>query len=453
MQRVAGFNIIVALAAFTGACVLGDIDLGGRACPCTDGFTCDVATNTCVPAGTSDTTSTSTTGGGGSSTSDGGNGAGGAADGGSGGSITGGGGGGGGAPPLLSKALEVFGSIESSAITLTVAEFFSLEADLSNQWQFGGYYDLASDPAVDLTGIPNESYTTVLVDLPVENSDFDWAGVEDASVLDTWIIDETPARFGLGVDLQYPAPGPSVTTVYWVYANGRVGMHMRFENNTAVTMQIEDAEYHYVTVNPHLAWTATDTDADHSTAFARVDGPAPVTTLQVVNLSSDTTLYGDTENDNRYWQFGDTTLMPGAGVDRYGALLLGPGAVDATTLDQRSKDLRVPGLEISEGATPVDSGFDEGMAAYVLSATASTVVFGVNADRPRFSPIFVIKNWHEPSWTIRLDGEEVVASDLLVGYGGLAHHDDTTGDLVFVYGGDIAQGTPASARTFTLEVP
>lgn len=46
---------IVALAgALASGCVIGDVDLAGRRCPCVDGWICDEATERCVPADASD---------------------------------------------------------------------------------------------------------------------------------------------------------------------------------------------------------------------------------------------------------------------------------------------------------------------------------------------------------------------------------------------------------------
>jgi hypothetical protein len=65
-----------------GACIVPELDLAGRRCPCTDGYRCDPATSTCVPEGP-----TTTTGGSGAT-----GGVGGSAGGGTGGSAAMGGG-------------------------------------------------------------------------------------------------------------------------------------------------------------------------------------------------------------------------------------------------------------------------------------------------------------------------------------------------------------------------
>jgi hypothetical protein len=97
--RDAGTAAVLAACGLLAACILPDVDVEGRACPCADGYGCDTATNTCVkgdatssPASTVSTSSGLTTTSGpqssGSGQGDGGTGGTGEGAGGEGGSIT-----------------------------------------------------------------------------------------------------------------------------------------------------------------------------------------------------------------------------------------------------------------------------------------------------------------------------------------------------------------------------
>jgi hypothetical protein len=59
----AGIVIASATAWSAASCVLPDLDLEGRPCPCTDGYVCDTVTNTCVRGDPTATTTTSSSGG------------------------------------------------------------------------------------------------------------------------------------------------------------------------------------------------------------------------------------------------------------------------------------------------------------------------------------------------------------------------------------------------------
>lgn len=61
-QRPVGAGAFLA-AALVGACILPDLDLEGRPCPCAEGYGCDLTTNTCVEGdATSGPTSSSAAG-------------------------------------------------------------------------------------------------------------------------------------------------------------------------------------------------------------------------------------------------------------------------------------------------------------------------------------------------------------------------------------------------------
>jgi hypothetical protein len=440
-------------ALLAGACFLPDLELEGRPCPCASGYTCDEATQTCHgdPTSTSTGTAGAPAGGGGAGAMNAGGEGGGGASAGGGGASTGGGGEGGGVV-VTARPLILAGSIASS-ISLSVTGSFTIDADATTHWQFGRWFDTAADPAVDLAGEYPGTYSSFLLDtMQTEDAVHGWTSCDDGAVVDVELIDQTPVRVGLTSSTDYLLPNLRSATTYWVYANGRIAITSAMVNTSpSDPLQLLDSEYHYTTVSTDLGWSATAVDLSHSAVFLRTDGPEPASILQIVNFNPETGLYGDYANENRYWQSGAQSLAPMDSLRRTGALLLGPGGLDLGQLDQRSKDLRAPSLEIVSGAAPVGPGYDPSLGAYVVTASATTVELAVSADRKRFSPAFVVRGWDEASWSISLNGETLVADDLLVGHDALAYYDDAQNELVFLYLGDIEAGAFDAERIFTLQ--
>lgn len=437
------------VSAGAASCVLGDLDLEGRPCPCAAGYFCDEAANVCRSSPTTGTTSSGASHGGGQGGDNGGGEGGGGA--GSGGSSEGGGGGG--REPVLAVPLTVEGGVATGEIALSVAGSFRIESDVTNHWQLVRWFDLAADPDTDLAGkSPGVDVDLLLDTVQIEDAEHGWTASSDGTLAVVSGIDQTPARYGLSMSIDYPLTGLSVSGTYWIYANGRVSVVARMASTSPVEpVQVVDSKYHYVSVNPSVEWSTSSVDEEHSAVFVRTDGASPGSMLQVINASAESPALGDYPDENRYWRYGSVSLPPWGAVERYGALLLGPRGLDAATLAQRSSDLRSPDIQIGEGATVEGDGFDERAATYVVTATGPLVELGVTAGRPRFSPSFVIRDWFEESWSIRLGEQVLVADDMLTGYGAVAFHDVAAGELVFVYLGDIAEGTPDAGRIFTLE--
>ncbi|NUO53280.1 MAG: hypothetical protein HOV80_30905 [Polyangiaceae bacterium] len=449
MLRSFGLTTILvgASATLAGACILADIGMEGRPCPCAEGYSCDPATNTCVegdvgqggnPSTTTGSAPTTTTG-----TTSSAN-----AGGGDGGSGVGGGGG----PPVLPEAvpLVAVGDIQTGGVALSVNGVFRLEADAGHNWQIARWYDLENDPGTDLAGDSPPGYTDTLVDtLQVNDGINGWTASFSGPLQDIDLVDQTPARFGILTAIDYPLPGLRIRQDYWIYASGKVSVRMRAENAGGSPLSILDSEYHYTSVKQALVWESSGLDSGHSASFQRNNG----TTLELINLSAEVPVLQDqsVENWNKYWQLGMFTLNGGAGIERYGAMLVTPGNLDAVDLAARSVDMRVPGLYTGQGAEPVGTGFDQNAATYELTATGEIVEFGVMADRARFRPTFVIRDFTSPQWTISQGSTTLVSNASLVGPGSVAWHDPATGVLVFVYLGDISESASDSERIFVLE--
>ena len=434
---------LVALVSI-GACVLADLDLEGRPCPCADGYTCDEAANVCKK-----TSSTATTGGSTSSATGAAGGAG-ASTGAAGGAGPGAGGG----PPVGDDAVPLVatGGETSGLLTLSVADAFRLESDESHNWQLGRWFDTRVDPLTNLAGTSPPAYADALIDtMQTLDAMFRWCGSAQGTLAEITMHDQTPARFGLQVALDYPLPGLRVSARYWIYASGKVSIAARIENTSATTLDLLDSEYHYVSVEPSLDWSTTTIDSSHAAAFVRIDGPAPASTLQIVSLGTELPAQSDAQEWNRYWQLGAVSLEPADAIERYGALMVFPGGMNLDAMTERSQDLRTPKLFAGPGAMAVGTGFSEEMASYTVAATGTSVEFGVEADRTRFAPSFVIEGWTAPAWTLRRGSSVLLAHDDLIGPGALAWHDPRSGQLVFVHVDDIPMGAPLEERTFVLE--
>lgn len=441
MRNLRSRLLVSATTATLGACILGDLSLEGRPCPCTDGYVCDEASNTCIEEST---TQTGPTTGPGSTSATGSTGT-------AGGSEGGGGAGSGGGPPIGDTfPLVVEGTQQGGLVRLSVDEMFMVEANEANNWMFAHWFDLAVDPFADLAAKP-PAYTDTLIDT-FQTADFinDWLLSSDGSVASLVVTDETPARFGLRVELDYPLMGLRSGLDQWIYANGRIGYTVWMENvGEPGGIDLYASEYHYATVNPSFSWLQSDVDGNHACLMTRTNGPSPASSFQVVNLGSSTTLEHDS-GVNCYWAHGAESMALGESVSYQGALILAPGGIDDIVAIQRSRDLRSPGLNLGEGATAIGSGFDPGQIAYTLSASGPVVQFGLDGALDRFAPAFVIDGWTEPVWEIRRDGAFVASSSTPLGAGAVARHDAETGRLVVVFVESFPQG---EAPMFTLSAP
>lgn len=418
-------------------CILADVDLAGRPCPCADAYVCDEASQTCVSspggggataAGTTATGSMPTTSTGASSTTSSGT---------------------GGQPPALAPPLVVSGDVAAGAVAFTVSGSFRLEATDTTHWQFERWFDLETSDAVNLAAERSRDMLLEPVEMEIGG---DWFSAEDAGVGDVILTDETPARATLENTLAYPSSaGPfSVHNVYTVYASGRVGVRVEITNTSIVPQSFDTTEVSHTSVNESFVWDGATFESGNAARFQRTDGPSPHPTL--LSMSFDTS--GEPGKDfdqNYYWDTGGATLSPGDTFVKTGELQVGLGEKTLAELTDRAADAISPGLSIAEGADAVGSGYDSGSAAYVMSATSMPITFSVDASRTRHAPAFVIQGFTAIKWTVRKNGVVVVSSDMLDGPSALAHQDRSAERLVIDSIEEIPTSASEAERTFVID--
>jgi hypothetical protein len=434
------------------SCVLPALDLAGRPCPCAADYVCDTASNTCVPAGSTSTATGGSAGTGGGPGGHAGQGAGGpggtAGTGGAGG--TAGTGGAGGEEPLA-KPLVMAGDVGTGQVELSVEGFFTLVTESGSNWQPARWYDLATDPAADLSGkMPGNPFSNLFISPYSLEVNTNWYEGDDGTVLDVTVTDQTPARVVIDTLLGFPAPNVEVHAVYHVYASGRVSVTADVVNAGATPLPVDDAEVNTVSLAEPLNWAATTFASSQAAGFFRTDGLTPYPNLLVVNTSL-AGVYGQDYADNCFWTQGPFNLPGGGQLPRTGEVQLGPGGQDAAALASRVNDLVVPGLQVPSGGSPVASGYDLDQGAYVLQASATTVQFRPTNAAARHSPAFVVTNWSSPTWTVSLNGEALVSNAAPIGHHAIAFFDQAGSTLVLVYLRDIPMAAPDAERLFTLE--
>ncbi len=430
------------------ACVLPSLDLAGRPCPCTSGYTCNAGTNKCEidgaasgPGGGSTTGQTNA-----SSTS----------------VATGTGTGGtGGSSPTPSKPLVLESTIADGTLSLSVEGSFRIQSTAASRWQWSVWNDLANGSGENLASTlpPVDSQVTSILFNPMwVNDGSNWFSGEDASVASVDVASEAPARATVQTTLLYALPGLEVDVISTVYASGRIASRSIAKNVGATPLTLATYEYNYISVNPNLqngpmAWTKTSYNG-LSAGFIRSDGSAPKSSLLMVNLNGDTSLVSDAMFTNWYWGDGaGFQLMPGGVHEVDGDMQLGPGEQSGPSHAARAADVlsAASALEIVSGATPIGSGYDPGQGAYAMTATDNLVSFGAKNDVDRFSPAFVIEGFNHAVWRITLGGQEIVSSASPLGVGAVAYYEPGKTRLVLVSLGHFAQGALNAERIFTLE--
>lgn len=385
-------------------------------------------------------------GGGGNPTGGGGIGGTGGSSGGQGG-VAGGGGVGGEEP--AAPPLQLDGDVGNGLVAAFVESQFRLELQQSLQWQIGAWYDLTSDPALDLAGA--SPYPNVLVEPFEINYEGSWYGTMQASNGAVVLANETPARavFATTMDSAPSGVGLEIQTIYTVWATGRVGIDATLLNASGSTRSIPAVEYNHHHVSQAVSWARSVLASEHAVSFVRADGPTPLPNLLVVNHGVETPA-GQDYGGNVYWDAGAVTLDPTQTFRRRAELVIHPGGLDAAALTSRANDALAPGLAIVQGATAVGTGYDPGQAAYVVTAQGSAVDLRLTSAADRHAPAFVVQSFPYDSFTVRLAGEDVVRSDRLSGAHGHAHYDADADQLVFVYLDTIPTTATDEQRTFEL---
>ncbi len=401
---------------------------------------CDEASQVCVKGATASTaTATAGTGtGSGTSTA--------STASGQGGDATGGGGQGGQGP--LATPLEVTQTVNS--YTFEVAGRFRLEADDASTYHLTKWFDLATDPALDLGEMSDAAYTDVVYEPPqLQDPSGVWWTLYDASLVSTSLRDQTPVRAALTVVADHPIEGGiRSTTVFTVYASGRVGVAVSLANESGPTKNFNDCEIHYVTLNDQVSWMQGDQPSGLASAFQRTDGPTPRPTLLAIHFGPEQEIEHDA-GWNTYWNHDALTIAAGSSIRWDGELQFGPGGQDMQALSDRVDDVYLPGLSAVPPATVL--GYSDSEGAYGISSAGQPAEFVLDGARDRHDPAFVVTDWGSPTFTIRRGGVIVATDAAPIGTDVLARYDATLGELVFTYVGTIPGGAPEAERTFRVE--
>jgi hypothetical protein len=414
------------------ACQVPGLDLEGMRCPCLDGFAC--VEGSCRPAGAA-VSSTSSASGGGSASSSGG---------GAGGDVS--------MVPSsdgCSGPLQVVGAIGSGGVVeVKVAGCWSVTFTEASAWQPTRWHDLASDPGLNLASesAGNNSDSNLLF-APAYLSAGPWLSPDDvpASAVTATLEDGAPAYAIVQTHLRWEdapdanLPGIESTTLYTVWASGRIAAHTELVNTGQATLTVPDVYYSELDVaGPAQEWSGSGLpeaafDA-RAAALLRTVGPSPRPSVLVVDRSADdSSLVGLPDEQlplGWAWRLLGLELAPGGPAHTWDAeLQLGPGGQDMPALAARAADALSPGSPLGDGA----AGFDAASAAYRLIARGSTIDFAPAPSFTRHRPAFVIDGWAHPGWRIRRAGELLATSSTPASPRAAAHHDAAAARLSFVY--------------------
>lgn len=428
--------LVVAGAPF--ACVLPEFDPLGLPCPCADEYVCDEASNTCVAGPLHQGA-----GGAGAAGGGGGSGAQGAGAAGAGGA---GGAGGGG---IALSPLEVQGTIGSGSVAFGAEGLFRLVATSGTNWQFTSWYDLASDSAgaVDLAALDSGPLGREVLYEPFWTAAPRFSS-ENSTLLMVTLVDERPVRATLQAEIDYVnTPGLRVQSRYTVYASGRVATQVDV-STSGPTVALSDSEYHHLTVNEALAFSALSLSGGNAAALVRTDGATPAPNVLIANRSGNPNVATDAAGFNWYWRSGAITFNPGDVSTFVGEVRLSPSGLSAAELNDHAADALSGSLSIASGA--MGASFDEATSAHVMTMTTPPVAFAPDASVARFSPVFQIVGWTSPTFVVELGGEVIASDQQPVTDRAIARFEPGDGSLLLLYGGSIPAGEPLAARTFTV---
>jgi len=418
------------------ACVLPDISLAGKKCPCALDHFCDPETNTCVfaaPGGHS----------------------------GGGGDAGGGGEGGGGGPELpLANPLVHAGANELQS--LHVDNLFLVEITEDEEFLIETYFDLKSEPNTDLLA-DNAPLTDVMqVKVPSELEYWGAGEIENVTITP---VDRLPVSFGYRLRGEYPDPSLVAILDYTVFASGKIAVHQAIENQSADVVEIEDSEYNFTRVSDVFdpGWSFPSLAPDHFWWWKRAIGEQPRPTLLSVNRSDEIPSKLN-DDHNCYWQSGGVSLASGSTLTRFGTIHLSLHDVGDEELAAIADDDRSARVEtVVGGMVPDDDdddGFDEVSGYFTaISAGGPLTVLLTPGTARRVAPAFEIQSWQTSDFRIRLGDQVLITSDMsdpaggpgLVGYGMLARHVAADQRLYFIYLGNIEDTLSPADRTFTIE--
>ncbi|MBW2465222.1 MAG: hypothetical protein JRH11_26470 [Deltaproteobacteria bacterium] len=344
--------------------------------------------------------------------------------------------------------LQVTGSQASGVFAVFVDGLFRLDFAETDHWQIAEWNDLATDALVNLAS--DASITRVLFDPFYTAYGGNWYAVNDASGGTVTVVDQSPARAIIDTTIDYAPAGEGfeVHAVYTVYATGRIGISSTLTNTASVDRVLTGLEANYTTLSNTVPWQRTDLASGHATGFARTDGNQPFPNLLIVHHGPETVEHDSAVN--AYWPPGGATMTPGQTIIRFGELTVAPGGLADGELATRADDALGPGLEVVQGGSAVGDGYDESIAAYVVDASGGDLDVRLTADRIRHRPAFEIRNYSASTWSIRLDGTLLAASDQPSGPSAHTFHETNAGTLVLVYLNDIPTAAGDAARTFEI---
>jgi hypothetical protein len=334
-------------------------------------------------------------------------------------------------------------------VSAYVDDQFRLEYRATSNWQISGWFDLSSDPTLDLA--VDGDHSSVLVEPFETRQAGSWRVVQHGTNPAATLSDQTPARVVFDTTMDWAPSGSNlvVRAVYTVWANGRIGLDSTLTNTGAASQVLDAVEYNHHTVLRTVNWAYATLASGRAVAFMRTDGFQPLSNLLVVNHGAESSPHQD-HSENVYWGVGTRTLAQSESFARQGAFAVYPGGLDLAALGDRAAEALAPELDILQGATAVGSGYDPGQAAYVVNATGASVDLRLTNARDRHAPAIVVESFPYDSWTVSLDGVELVSSSRLSGLHGHAHYDATADELAFVYLETIPIAAADGARTFEI---
>ncbi|NOK60476.1 MAG: hypothetical protein GFH27_549297n75 [Chloroflexi bacterium AL-W] len=208
--------------------------------------------------------------------------------------------------------LQVTGSPEAGSVTVQVADHFKLVFDADHTWQASEWYDLQSDPTLNLARSDGPTLNYNVIQSPLEVGYDQWYNLENAvdAALTIQSADETAVV--LETSWRWEANDGSIfaaTATHTIAATGLWHVTTSLTNLSTAqgTRVFTDIQYAFTNGDPHLSWDETlSADAQYFN-LARSDGPEPrpSLTVQTSGVPDD---FGSDGPVNRYWKVGQTTL-------------------------------------------------------------------------------------------------------------------------------------------------
>lgn len=352
------------------------------------------------------------------------------------------------------------GSSSSGTVSVLVAGRFQIDFTKDAAWQAVRWFDLGTAPGVDLANKSSPTDSPTLVEpIILQDTASNYFDTSVAITPAITVLEENPARVVLSTTYKFhqttppdsglPCKDTTMRADYTLYASGRVAVNSSLHNDDVARCTVDNFDYCNTQVEPSLPWTGEVLVTKRAFAWQRGTGASPTPNLLVVCNGEVGFLASDVAT-NRYMQLGYQEINAGGTMVEPTELQVWPGGQSIATLTARADDVLNPALSVVSGGAAVGTGFDRQQEAYILNATSTSLSFYPNADRTRFSPVFVISNWTSASYVISLGGVPVASSGKPVGARAVASYDAAKKQLLIVSLDTLDTTTTGAARTFTV---